>query len=78
MATHRQIIAKALFAGALAFGLFVEQAAAAGADDVDPNPFRGLSCNCPNTTTSDSPAALGEIHRGLREGHTAWLPDLPA
>lgn len=77
MATHRQMIAKALFAGALAFGLFVEQSAPAGADDVDPNPFRGLSCSCP-TTSADNPAALGEIHRGLREGHTAWLPDLPA
>ncbi len=76
MATHRQMIAKTLFAGALAFGLFVGQSAPAGADDVDPDPFTGLRCSCP-TSFADNPAALGEIHRGLHEGHTAWLPGLP-
>ena len=78
MTARRQVIGKVSIAAVLAFGLCVAQGAPAGADDFDQNPFSGLSCNCHKATPADAPAPLGEVHRGLREGYTAWLPGLPA
>jgi hypothetical protein len=42
-----------------------------------PNPYGTLSCDCRETTPADSPAPKAEIDKGLREGHTAWVPGLP-
>ena len=44
----------------------------------DPNPYSGFSCNCQETAPPGSPVMSEEINRGLREGHSAWLPGLPA
>ena len=46
--------------------------------ETDPNPYSGFSCNCQETAPPGSPATSEEINRGLREGHSAWLPGLPA
>jgi hypothetical protein len=43
----------------------------------DPNPYSGFSCNCQETAPPGSPALSEEINRGIREGHSAWLPGLP-
>lgn len=46
-------------------------------NNTSPNPYGGLR-------TSQGPAPAGnpdvtaQIDQGLREGHTAWLPGLPA
>jgi hypothetical protein len=52
--------------------------AGTGPSSTDPNPFGGLSCNCQETAPPGSPALKAEISGGLREGHSAWLPGLPA
>jgi len=75
-------IKKILVTAAIAVGFLVGGAAQASADPnafgADPNPFGGFSCNCQKTAPADSPALGKEINRGLREGHSAWLPGLPA
>jgi hypothetical protein len=88
-AQYRRAITKTLVGVAIAFGCFVGGAATASADpdafgkDPDayagePNPFGGFSCSCYETAPAGSPALSEEINRGLREGHSAWLPGLPA
>ena len=76
---HDRKIISVLFGAALAVGSW-PWAAPAGADptqvSTDPNPFGGLRCNCPEAAPVDGPALKEEIDRGLREGHTAWLPGL--
>jgi hypothetical protein len=79
---HHHVITKIMASAAIALSFGVVTAASASADpnsvDTDPNPFGVLSCNCQNTAPPDSPALKAEIDRGLREGHTALLPGLPA
>jgi hypothetical protein len=73
---------KILVSTAIAVGFLVGGAAQASAEpntfDTNPNPFSTLSCNCQETAPPHSPARSEEINRGLREGHSAWLPGLPA
>ncbi len=78
MTTRHHGIAKTLITAALTFGLCFADAAPAGADDPDANPFSKLSCSCHETAPAGSPALMEEIHRGLQEGLAAWLPGLPA
>lgn len=79
---NHRVITKLLVSGAIALGSCVVAAAPAGADQnpigPDPNPFSTLSCGCQETAPAASPVVRGEIDRGLREGHSAWLPGLPA
>lgn len=72
---HCQVITKILVSGAITLGACVGGAAPASGD---PNPFGGLSCSCRGTAPAGSPDLREEIDRGLREGHSAWLPGLPA
>ena len=76
------VITKLLVGAAIALGSCVVAAAPAGADSnpigPDPNPFSALSCGCRETAPAGSPAVRDEIDRGLREGHSALLPGLPA
>ena len=75
-------ITKILVSAAIALGAFVAGAAPASADPhaygADPNPFSGFSSSRHETAPAGSPALGEEINRGLREGHSAWLPGLPA
>jgi hypothetical protein len=75
-------ITKILASAAIAVGFLVGGAAQASADPnafgADPNPFNGFSCSCQKTAPADNPALSEQINRGLREGHSAWLPGLPA
>jgi hypothetical protein len=85
----RRAITKILVGAAIAVGCFVGGAATVSADpdafgndpdayDAGPNPFSGFSCSCRETAPPDSLALSEEINRGIREGHSAWLPGLPA
>jgi hypothetical protein len=71
-----------MISAAIVLGSGVALAAPATADpnstETDPNPYSGFSCNCQETAPPGSPATSEEINRGLREGHSAWLPGLPA
>jgi hypothetical protein len=73
---------KILVSAAIAVGCLVGGAAQASADPnafgADPNPFSGFSSSRQGTAPADSPAPSEGINRGLREGHSAWLPGLPA
>ena len=80
--TTQQVITKILVSAAIAVGSWVGAAAPASADPnaigTDPNPFGGLSCSsCQETAPPGSPALREQIERGIREGHSAWLPGLP-
>ena len=78
---HRPVFTKILVS-AIALCSYIGGAAAASADpnpvDTGPNPYGIFSCACQETAAPDSPALKAEIDRGLREGHSAWLPGLPA
>jgi hypothetical protein len=78
---HRPIITKMLVS-VVALWSYVGGASSASADpnpvNTGPNPYRTLSCECRATTPADIPARQAEIGRGLQEGHSAWLPGLPA
>jgi hypothetical protein len=80
MTTQHQVITRILVAGAVALGFYVGGAAPASADPNSmgsaPNPFGGLTCSCRQTAPPGSPALREEIDRGLREGHSAFLPGL--
>jgi hypothetical protein len=81
--TRRQLTVSLLATVAIAFGLCVEQAAPADADNPDPlgtesNPYRTFSCTCRETLPAGRPALVDEIRRGMQEGRSAWLPGLPA
>ena len=73
-------IQRILVSAAIAVGFLVGGAAQASADPntfgADPNPFGGFSSSRQETAPADSPGEA--IKRGLREGHSAWLPGLPA
>jgi hypothetical protein len=75
------MITKLLVSAAIVLG-FVGGAAPASADPspsyTHPNPYGGFSCSCQETAPADSPALSEAINRGLREGHSARLPGLPA
>jgi hypothetical protein len=75
-------IKEILVSAAIAVGFLVGGAAQANADPnafgADPNPFSGFSSSRQETAPADRPAPSEEINRGLREGHSAWLPGLPA
>jgi hypothetical protein len=74
-------ITKMLVSAAIVLGSVVGAAPASASTDpapAGPNPFGGLSCNCRETAPAGSPALKAEIDRGIREGHSAWLPGLPA
>jgi len=79
---RQHVIAKMLVGGAIALCSGIAGAASVSADpnpvNTGPNPYGTLSCECRETTPADSPALQAEIDRGLREGHSAWLPGLPA
>ena len=76
---HHHLITKILAGAAIAVGLCVAGAAAASADPnadcTDPDPFGGLSCS---QDTAPPPALRAEEDQGIREGHSASLPGLPA
>ncbi len=75
-------ITKMLVSAAIVLGFGVVGAAPAGAEPntvgTAPNPFGTLGCSCQETAPAGSPLLREEIDRGLREGHTAVLPGLPA
>jgi hypothetical protein len=75
-------ITKILVSAAIVVGFLVGGVALASADPnafgADPNPFSGFSSSRHETAPADSPALSEQINRGLREGHSAWLPGLPA
>jgi len=80
---HRhQVITKILVSAAIALSSAVMAATTASADpttvDTDANPFGALRCSCPGTAPADGPGLKAAIDRGLQEGHSAWLPGLPA
>jgi hypothetical protein len=78
---HHKVITKMLVSTAIAVGLGIGGAAVASADpnpnNSSPNPYGGLH-------STQGPAPVGnldltaQIDQGLREGHTALLPGLPA
>lgn len=72
---HYRVITKMIVSGAVAIGSCLVGAAPAGAD---PDPYGGLHCSCQETAPAGSADPREEIERGLREGHSAWLPGLPA
>ncbi|ORA80929.1 hypothetical protein BST29_15670 [Mycobacterium malmoense] len=76
------VIGKMLAGATMAVGFCAGGAAPAGADPTpdgtDPNPFGTLDCSCQEAAPADSPPLRDEIDRGLREGHSAPLPGLPA
>jgi hypothetical protein len=78
-AQHYQLITKTLASAAIVLGAWVAGAAPASANTngTDPTPFGGLSCSCQETAPSGSPALRAEIHRGIQQGHSAWLQGLP-
>ena len=73
---------RSLISAAIVLGSCVALAAPASATTgpatTDPNPFGGLTSNSRETAPPGSPALKAEVDRGLREGHSAWLPGLPA
>ena len=81
MTTQHRMVTKILVSTAIAVGLGIGGAAAASADpnpnNATPNPYDGLH-------STQGPAPVGnldltaQIDQGLREGHSAWLPGLPA
>lgn len=81
MTTQRHMVTKMLVSTAIAVGLGIGGAAVASADpnpnNTTPNPYGGLH-------STQGPAPVGsldltaQIDQGLREGHTAVLPGLPA
>jgi hypothetical protein len=73
---------KTLISAAIVLGFCVVGAASASAEPdpsgTHPNPFGGLSCNCPETVPPDNPAQRDEeIRRGIQAGLSASLPGLP-
>jgi hypothetical protein len=79
---YRRVITKVLVSAAIVVGSWVGEAAPAGAEPdaigAESNPYTGFRCSCPQAAPPGSPAASEEINRGLRQGHSAWLPGLPA
>jgi hypothetical protein len=81
MTTQHKVITKMLVSTAIAVGLGIGGAAVASADpspnNASPNPYGGL-----HSTQGPAPVGNGDltaqIDQGLREGHSAWLPGLPA
>ncbi|WP_156687976.1 hypothetical protein [Mycobacterium sp. Marseille-P9652] len=73
----RMLVAAGTFAYAVAAA---STAAAEGSEpSIDaPHPFGTLSCDCQQTALPNSAASLEAIDRGLQQGHSAWLPGLPA
>jgi hypothetical protein len=69
------MITKLLVGAAIALSSYIGAAAPVSAD---PSPFGTLGCSCRQTPPADGPALNAEIDRGLREGHSVWLPGLPA
>lgn len=81
IANLKGLTTKTLIGAAIVLGSGVGLAAPASAStgpSTDPNPFGGLTCNCRETAPPGSPALKAEIDRGLGQGHSAWLPGLPA
>ena len=72
---YRRVITKVLVSAGIVVGSCVGGVAPAGAE---PNPYSGFRCSCPQAAPPGSPAGNEEVSRGLREGHSAWLPGLPA
>ncbi len=79
---YHKVITKILVSGAIAVGLGIGGAASASGDpnpsNTSPNPYGGLGCSCQGAAPADGPDVKAQIDRGLQEGHTAWLPGLPA
>jgi hypothetical protein len=73
----RTLISAAIVLGS-GIALAAPASAGTGPSSTDPNPFGGLSCNCQQTAQPGSPALKADIDRGLGQGHSAWLPGLPA
>jgi len=73
---------RSLISAAIVLGSCVALAAPASATTgpvtTDPNPFGSLTSNSRETAPPGSPALKAEIDRGLWQGHSAWLPGLPA
>ena len=81
VAKHRHhVITKILVSAAIALSSAVMAAPTGSANPVDTgaNPFGTLRCSCPGTPQADGPALKAAIDRGLQDGHSAWLPGLPA
>ncbi|ORA76061.1 hypothetical protein BST25_03570 [Mycobacterium heidelbergense] len=79
MTQRRHVMRKVLVSAAIAAGFCAGGAASASADpdDTEPDPFGTLSCGCQEAAPAGSPGLRDEIDRGIREGHSAWLPGLP-
>ena len=79
---NHKVITKILASAAIAVGLGVGGAAVASADpnpsNTSPNPYGGLRCSCQGPAPAGNPDVTAQIDQGLREGHTARLPGLPA
>jgi hypothetical protein len=77
---RHHVITKILVSAAIALSSAVMAATTASADPVTTvaNPFGTLRCSCPRTAPTDAAALKAAIDRGLHEGHSAWLPGLPA
>jgi hypothetical protein len=80
MPKHRyhKVIMTALVGAAITLGSAAPASAAPNTIGPNPDPFSTLSCDCQKTAPAGSPAQLDAIARGLREGHSAQLPGLPA
>lgn len=78
---HHKVITKILASAVIAAGLGVGGAAVASADpnpnNTSPNPYGGLRSSQGPAPTG-SPDLTAQIDQGLQQGHTAWLPGLPA
>ncbi len=72
---------KTLIGFAVAFGCCTDAAAPAAADPGlagEPDPFGTLSCSCRETAPPGNVDPREEIARGIRKGHSAWVPGFPA
>ncbi|BBX64383.1 hypothetical protein MSAS_35570 [Mycobacterium saskatchewanense] len=82
MTTQHHRIAKVLAGAAAAVGLGLAAAAPAAAQpnsvDNGPNPFGGFSCTCQRAAPADGPTLQQQIAAGIRQGHVAAVPGLPA
>jgi hypothetical protein len=72
--TNRQVLTRTLGAAAIALVSWVGGTAPSSADpnsgDTGPNPFGGLSCNCPTTAPPGGGTGREGMDRGFRRGLT--------
>jgi hypothetical protein len=78
---HHKVITKILVSAAITASLGIGGSAVASADpnpsNTSPDPYGGLRSS-QGPAPAGNPDVTAQIDQGLREGHTAWLPGLPA